>query len=317
MTKEETLDMIIDDYKNGSQSAMTDYCNGTRCDDCLFESGDCVDEVNNMLIDRLLKAEEKKETNLEHYIVRSGVHITKEHDIEVWEFRFKRGTEKQFFDSDCASICDWLLAPYEEPKPKYKITQFEYDLLKSYGEETRSIDIFCYFSLDMMRKKGYFKGIQGTATFGDVLDNCEVIKMRLIDADALIQDMIEKGIPFNADVNEAILNAREIGGYADYVDRVWEIAYERGKEEALQWIPCSERLPDKDGDYLITYDESYANDYDYDRLVSIAPFEVASEAFGYWYQRLGTNGWVGEDWISIPVVAWMPLPEPYRGDDNE
>ena len=75
--------------------------------------------------------------------------------------------------------------------------------------------------------------------------------MRLIDADALIQDMIDKKIPFNADVNEAILNAGEIGGYADYVDRVWEIAYERGKNEALQWIPCSERLPDE-GEVVLT-----------------------------------------------------------------
>lgn len=117
--------------------------------------------------------------------------------------------------------------------------------------------------------------------------------MRLIDADALIQYLIDKGISFNAYVNEAILSAREIGGYADYVDRVWEIAYERGKEEAFQWIPCSRELPDETVEVLV---------YLYGNVPVIAWVES-----GRWYT---------EDYEidkEDEPVAWMPLPKPYRG----
>lgn len=171
MTKEETLDMIIDDYKNGSQSAMRDYCNGTRCDDCQFDFNDCMNDVTKTLTERLLKTEGHQETNLEHYIVRSGVHITKEHDIEIWEFRFKKGTEKQFFDADCASICDWLLSPYEEPKPN-KLSKFEHDLLECYHSGYAIKD---FWQLEKMVDKGYFKGVPTNARIEDILDNCEVI----------------------------------------------------------------------------------------------------------------------------------------------
>lgn len=55
---------------------------------------------------------------------------------------------------------------------------------------------------------------------------------------------------------------------------------------ANQWIPCSERLPEEDGRYLCTYSD----------------FGVCVD-FG-----LYTDG----QWIIEPV-AWMPLPEPWKG----
>ena len=57
-----------------------------------------------------------------------------------------------------------------------------------------------------------------------------------------------------------------------------------------QWIPVSERLPDEEGSYLVTFDDGY---------VSSAPF-------------------YDEDWElwcdSGEPVAWQPLPEPYKGE---
>ena len=54
-----------------------------------------------------------------------------------------------------------------------------------------------------------------------------------------------------------------------------------------RWIPCSERLPNKDGYYLTTtyYRQVYAD---------------------YW----------NEDHFdrTEAVIAWMPLPEPYKGE---
>lgn len=127
--------------------------------------------------------------------------------------------------------------------------------------------------------------------------------MRLIDADALIQDMIDKKIPFNADVNEAILNAREIGGYADYVDRVWGIAYERGKEDAFQWIPCSERQPDLSDYYLVTEKGAMEPDF-----VTVGYCMETTNLDDKWFKETG---------YPMEATAWMPLPPSYRGDNHE
>ena len=57
-----------------------------------------------------------------------------------------------------------------------------------------------------------------------------------------------------------------------------------------KWIPCGERLPEKNGKYLITGRQG---------AVNILLFED-----GRWYGRRG-------------VVAWLPLPEPYGGDNDD
>lgn len=82
-------------------------------------------------------------------------------------------------------------------------------------------------------------------------------------------------------------------------------------EPEMQWIPVTERLPEADGEYLVTYEKGYAEDYGFD-LVSIAPFEVDCEGFGIWLEDFDhTLGSLGSDWVDIPVTAWMPLPKPY------
>lgn len=71
------------------------------------------------------------------------------------------------------------------------------------------------------------------------------------------------------------------------------------KSEAMQtalkalcepkWIPCSERLPERNGYYLVTGRQGAVNKWLYQD--------------GYWYGK----------WT---VLAWMPLPEPYmRGEE--
>lgn len=63
------------------------------------------------------------------------------------------------------------------------------------------------------------------------------------------------------------------------------------------WIPCSDRLPEKEGCYLITVDEDDRKD------VSADFFYVRND---------GTPSWHYEN----NVIAWMPLPEPYRGEQE-
>lgn len=61
------------------------------------------------------------------------------------------------------------------------------------------------------------------------------------------------------------------------------------------WIPCSERLPADDGGYLITAIKE-------DKLITHV---------GIWYK--------GDHWVLMPreyVLAWMPLPEPYKEEQD-
>ena len=80
-----------------------------------------------------------------------------------------------------------------------------------------------------------------------------------------------------------------------------------------RWIPCKERLPDKDGEYLVTFEKGYAEDYCFSDI-GIAPFEVDCEGFGIWQEHFHpvSLGSLGSEWVEIPVTAWMPLPEPYK-----
>ena len=63
------------------------------------------------------------------------------------------------------------------------------------------------------------------------------------------------------------------------------------------WIPCSERLPDVDVEVLATVDWS-------DVLIA-------------WRRKIGI--WETEEYIleNDEVLAWMPLPNPYKGGDDE
>lgn len=66
-------------------------------------------------------------------------------------------------------------------------------------------------------------------------------------------------------------------------------SFMRENQSAQQWIPCSERLPDQNGKYLVVGRQ---------KAINILKFDG-----GRWYGKWG-------------VVAWMPLPEPYKEDAN-
>lgn len=65
--------------------------------------------------------------------------------------------------------------------------------------------------------------------------------------------------------------------------------------KAQEWIPCSKRLPSDSGNYLIT-GADFRLGYIGERIVTTADFYAKAKK-----------------WNSIvDVIAWMPLPEPYR-----
>ena len=126
------------------------------------------------------KQEIKQETNFEHY---------KDEILEDYaqNLAVVKGRPALCYKTNCNDCdfkinqigCrekakDWLNKPYE--KPKYKLTQFEYDLLsvhkdfKTYNQIANQIHLF------KMREKGYFKGIDTSTPIHEILDNCEVIQ---------------------------------------------------------------------------------------------------------------------------------------------
>ena len=65
---------------------------------------------------------------------------------------------------------DWLKHPHE--MPVYKLTKFEKELLECFSD-VYSFKVFN--SLNGMKKKGYFKGIDDNELIGEILAKCEVV----------------------------------------------------------------------------------------------------------------------------------------------
>ncbi len=148
-------------------------------DNCTLAMDLFKEDIN--LLTRLVNEhfEEKTETNFEHYkdkiIENSG-----------YCFALADGKPCQCSDISCSEcgfstgygcgekIKEWLNKPYE--KPKYKITQFEYDLLSVHKDYKTYNNIANQIHLFKMREKGYFKNIDTNIPICEILDNCEVIK---------------------------------------------------------------------------------------------------------------------------------------------
>ncbi len=77
-------------------------------------------------------------------------------------------------------------------------------------------------------------------------------------------------------------------------------SFMRENQSAQQWIPCSERLPEED--------------------VSVLCYQPILYGSNMWIGYLNREMvWVDSDgWekLTNPVTAWMPLPEPYKGDSD-
>lgn len=78
--------------------------------------------------------------------------------------------------------------------------------------------------------------------------------------------------------------------------------YEKGRNDALweigrfcEWVPCEKRLPDKEGQYLVTLDFA-------------------------WGKEIEMGDWFNGEWVnpnSHVTVAWMPLPKPYKESEDK
>ena len=130
--------------------------------------------------------------------------------------------------------------------------------------------------------------------------------MRLIDADALRQSL---GIT-NMDCDKcawhddgAWMGCKRGGDFEDACCAIEDAPTIKPKQ---QWIPCSERLPEDDTDFLVTDGESMAVGY---YRQDVRAWDSAD--FGWIENRKNGYG-------INKVIAWMTLPEPYKeGDKND
>lgn len=134
--------------------------------------------------------------------------------------------------------------------------------------------------------------------------------MRPIDADALLERM-----------KKAMESGRNLNGtFHLYIEHAPTITRPTG-----EWIPVSERLPEDIRPVIITWKNTDPASY-YQYIVGKHFIGTGHYCNGKWYwyssvceDLLAEYGKSDIDEMdeAIEVVAWMPLPTPYKGGDDE
>ena len=73
-------------------------------------------------------------------------------------------------------------------------------------------------------------------------------------------------------------------------EQAYKNGYEKGRQDAVKWIPVTERLPEENT-AVLTYRES------------------GIQAEFRWHK-----GWDNDEFTPCQVTHWMPLPEPPKGE---
>ena len=110
---------------------------------------------------------------------------------------------------------------------------------------------------------------------------------------------------------------RVASGYCHPANIVKELEKLPPAQPELPWIPCKKQLPVKEGDYFVTVDPRYVPP-------GYRSTDVITWRDGKWvmadYFVLDSEGRKEPDFkvveLDVPIIAWMPLPEPYKGEQG-
>lgn len=69
-----------------------------------------------------------------------------------------------------------------------------------------------------------------------------------------------------------------------------------------EWIPIKKELPKTKGEYLVSYHPCYRDNESKEIIVGLDSFR-------------GKRSWAKKKYRK--VIAWMPLPQPYGGNEND
>lgn len=92
----------------------------------------------------------------------------------------------------------------------------------------------------------------------------------------------------------------EMGVIDSILFRFWQMGWlDKLEQPEQKWIPCSERLPKKSGDYLVTIS-----------------FDISGEPVKEVYKNYFSV--LSQKWLYYGeyVKAWIPLPESYKGENE-
>ena len=119
----------------------------------------------------------------------------------------------------------------------------------------------------------------------------------MIDEKKLIEDIFQH--------ENVLASANHVykSGYRDRQDEIIDIINRQPK--ASEWIPVSEGLPKEDYDTVLVFLESDIYD------IAIWRSEYGFRPWYAAYFEEATPEWESK------VLAWQPLPEPWKGEVNE
>ena len=98
----------------------------------------------------------------------------------------------------------------------------------------------------------------------------------------------------------------------NFLFRCWQMdwldKYDERKTNVGEWIPCSERLPEETGEYLLQIENGDMFNGNFDEDIG---------EFGVWKSYYENMGFTGSEWCEFAdVIAWMPLPEPFEESEE-
>ena len=103
--------------------------------------------------------------------------------------------------------------------------------------------------------------------------------------------------------------------YSQY-NEAWQDALDRAEgaignlpsaDRPQEWIPCSEKLPSENDDYLVTLENGVV------KILGYSTTQRTTYPKGFYHIKDGFS----LRQIQNPVVAWMPLPTPYKEGTDE